>query len=312
MLRQRRRSILYWAATILFPIISRLGPRWFSLPAAAFGRLFLLLSPRRRAVTLGNLRRFFGAAAEERQLRRLARRSSGSLLMGVVENAHFRRRLKRPQRPDGALGQVEATLRRAQALHRQAGGCIFVTSHLGGYAMLPYLFSRWEIPLTVPINPARDGELQRRFCPLDAERAPGSEIFIAKKDSLEALAKALRQGRSVGLLADQRPTGKIVFDDSRGRVVTSPVAALLAIGCNRPIIAGACYRSTAGNFYEIKLCEPLWPDPSADEASEAARLTGALDAALATLIHAAPEQYLWMHHRWRPHRRRGAKRPATA
>jgi len=304
------RVMRYVTAMAIVPVVRQVKPgRLFTL-ASMLGRLIYFLAPDRREGTLENLRRFFRDEKSEREIKTIARHSSASLLMGVFENLHFRHALEEPRRMsslDATFGEIQFCMKEAKAIHDRSGGCVFVTAHIGGYTILPYIFSLVKIPLTIPINPTRDESLQRRFCPLNVERSLQGEIFVAKKNSLEPLLSALQQGRSVGILADQRPTGGVTFDSQHMSVLTSPIPALLALRCKRPIVVGACYRRHGRDSYEVKLCEPIWPDLSADETTEIRRLTVDLDAALTVLVRAQPEQYLWMHDRWKPHRLRKAR-----
>ncbi len=156
--------------------------------------------------------------------------------------------------------------------------------------------------MTIPINPLRNGTLQRRLCPLDRERVPGAELFVAKKNALPALLGALDRGRSVGILADQRTSASLAFDVRNMSVLTTPLPMVLALQRNRPIVVGACYRQPLSGRFDFQIAEPIWPDVSLDPNHELPRLAHELDRRLTLLVRDRPEQYLWMHNRWKPHR----------
>lgn len=161
-----------------------------------------------------------------------------------------------------------------------------------------------RIPLTTPINPLRNRTLQNRWCPLNHERTPDAGVFVPKKNSLAELSKVLDDKRSVGVLADQRSSPVHAVGPQATAVLTTRMPALLALQHSRPIVAGACYRNFSDERYRIELCEPIWPNRNSEKEAEIARLTDQLDQNLAQLVRAAPEQYLWMHNRWKPHRPR--------
>ena len=304
----------FFTNLFVVPLARRFPLRCLDRLALAIGQGAYFFVPRRRRAALENLRRFYRGEKTEEELKELARRSSASLALGAMENLRCRRfddRSLRAMLNAISLESIEA-LRRAKALHEQTGGCIFVTAHIGGYALLPYFFAEAGIPLTVPINPLRNRAVQNRWCPLNRERAPGAEVFVPKKNSLTELLKALDDKRSVGILADQRSSPMHAVDSQATAVVTMRVPALLALQRARPIVAGACFRNPAGERFRIVIGEPLWPAAIANgEEAEIARLTDQLDRSLAQLVRASPVQYLWMHNRWKPHRVRAAARQAA-
>ena len=298
----------HFTRNLAVPLARRLPLGCLDRLALAVGQGVYCFVLQRRRAALENLRRFYGGEKTERELRDLAWRSSISLALGVIENMRCHRTAQEVQ-PMNLGRDSEAALRAAKALHEQTGGCIFVSVHIGGYALLPYLFSGAGISLTVPINPLRNRRLQDWWCPLDQERAPGAEVFVAKKNSLAELSRALDVNRSVGLLADQRSGPVHAVNVGMTSVLTSRMPALLAVRHSRPIVAGACYRNASGERFRIALGEPLWPDGKSKDESEIGRLTDRLDRNLAQLVRAAPEQYLWMHNRWKAHRVRARITP---
>jgi KDO2-lipid IV(A) lauroyltransferase len=296
----------YLTALVALPMARSLPTRYLDRLAFAIGRSAYIFVPRRRRAALENLRRFYRGDKAEPELKDLARRSSACLALSAMEN------LRAPGFDDGpggarffAMGaDSQAALRRARALHEQAGGCVFVSAHLGAYTLLPQLFAEARIALTVPINGLRNRALQDRWCPLDRERHPGAEIFVTKKNSLAALLRALDVHRSVGLLADQRASPAHALTGQASAVLTTRLPALLALERARPVVVVACYRNPSGAHLRIELGEALWPVATADKEKEVARLCLEIDQSLARLVRAAPEQYLWMHNRWKPHRSR--------
>jgi KDO2-lipid IV(A) lauroyltransferase len=187
-------------------------------------------------------------------------------------------------------------------IHDQTGGCIFITPHLGCYTLLPYLFSAIGIPLTVPIQEMGNDLLQRRWCPLNAPGSLGGQIFVAKRNSMNLLRTALRSGQSVGMMADQRTMRGLAVEFLGATAPATPIPAMLAVGLKRPIIVGVCSRDDGGSSYNLVLCEPIWPDRSRNAKLEIARLTQELNLKMGEMIRDYPEQYLWMHNRWKTYR----------
>ncbi len=260
-------------------------------------------APARRAMALHNLRAIYGDQKTEKEIRAIVRGSFGSFLLSLFESVWFPALLEKPEGIEHArksIAGLDSVLERARSIHDKTGGCIFVTPHFGNYGALPGLCSAAGIPLVVPVHELRNPYIQRRWWPLNDEGRPGAAIFVPRKNSLNSLRKALREGRSVGIVPDQRTIRGLSVEFLGRNALTTPVPALLSLAYERPILVCACRRSEGGYSYEITLSEPLWPKPSRQKRSEILRLTLELNQMMGEVIHRHPEQYLWMHDRWRP------------
>jgi len=260
--------------------------------------------PARRRIALENLRRVYGNEKSERELQRIMKKSVSSFLLNVAENVWFRRVLDGPasiRRISEMIEEVDSLSDRAKAIHDSTGGCIFITPHLGCYTLLPYLFAAAGIPLTIPIQELGNEYIHQRWWPLNGARSLGGEIFVPKTNSLAFLRASLRHGRSLGIMADQRTMRGLAVEFMGATALTTPIPAMLAVNYRRPIVVGACCRRTGTHAYELMICEPIWPDPSQNKKADVVRMTRELNRAMESIIRAYPEQYLWVHNRWKPY-----------
>ena len=106
-------------------------------------------------------------------------------------------------------------------------------------------------------------------------------------------------GRSVGILPDQATYKGIPVEFFGRPAWTTPVPALLAVVQRRPLVPVACVRTGRLRFGGI-LGEPIWPRERGSEKAEVVRLTALMSRQMEDAIRACPEQYLWMHNRWKP------------
>jgi KDO2-lipid IV(A) lauroyltransferase len=65
----------------------------------------------------------------------------------------------------------------------------------------------------------------------------------------------------------------------------------------RPVIFGACYRTDRPFHYRLIVDEVLWPDDLKALDNEA--IAEAISKGMERMILRAPEQYLWLHDRYR-------------
>ena len=292
----------YYGSYLYMLALQRAPMKSLSWVASGAGAMARFMMPGRRRIALKNLRTVYKDEKDERELRRVAARSTQSFLLSIAETIRFYKLFESAAGLAYLRRHVEGLedfLTQAKQLHDQSGGCIFLTPHLGCYGMLPYLFSVAGIPIVIPLGTAGNEYIEQRWCPYGVERRPGGETFVSKKHSLNACKHALRQGRSVGMMADQRTLRGVSVKFFGQETATTPVPALLAVGYQRPIIVGACYRQAGVQNFKIVLDAPLWPVPTRDSKAEIVRLTAEINQRMEGLIRQSPEQYLWLHDRWK-------------
>lgn len=268
---------------------------------ALAGLAYIVLS-RRRRITRENLRHAFGHEMNESEIRRLARQSYTAFLLSLPElmklRPHFLgadvRNWMRQRAPE-----LEPLFQKARRLHDESRGCIFVTPHLGNWELLPYVSAAVGIPLVVVVRPLDNPYLEKL---LYQSRYETGQLFIPKRNSLLPLQQMLTQGKSVGLLPDQSTMKGLPVPFFGRTAWTTPIPALLAIYQQRPIVVVACCRKGALDFDGF-VSDPVWPQPGANEKDELLRLTTAMNAAMEAAIRKYPDQYFWMHNRWKDYPR---------
>jgi KDO2-lipid IV(A) lauroyltransferase len=318
--RRRARSewiqrLEYLSAGLIIPVLHYVPPARLRRLTSGLAWLADRLMPGRNKIATANLQLVFQREKSQKEIETIARKSNESFILSFAEHLWFRRLLNSSdglQRIQSSLPGLNSFEERVKSIHDQTSGCIFVTAHLGCYGLLPYLFTAFGVPSVIPLNREANDPINRRWCPLNDARRPGGEIFISKHNSLLRLKQALREGRSVGMMADQRAMGGLAvpFLDVVAPTTTAP--ALLAVLLKRPIVVVACCRLPEQNKYELILREPIWPRPGQDRDGETVRLTEELNWNMGEIIRRYPEQYLWMHNRWKPYRQnRSFARPIS-
>jgi Kdo2-lipid IVA lauroyltransferase/acyltransferase len=265
-------------------------------PVASLG--FVLLR-RRRALAVDNVRHALGPEVTEVEARRVALASLCSfLLTAIPEVAKLAAPLTAGDREEwlrASAPELEALFARARALHDETHGCVFVTPHLGNWELLPFVSAALGIPLVVAVRPLDNPLLERRLL---QSRTSTGQVFVAQRNSLWRLQTVLRQGKSVGLLPDQAAMKGLKVEFLGREALTSPVPALLALYSNRPLVVVACFRTAQGRFAG-HVGDPIWPRAGGSDREEAQRLTQAMNSEMGTLVREHPEQYFWLHNRWK-------------
>jgi Kdo2-lipid IVA lauroyltransferase/acyltransferase len=269
------------------------------------GEILYLIVPRRRAIALENLRNALGPERTEKEITSLARRSWQSFCLTCFDMIKFhgdltaqdaRERLRKV-----ASEEIEILFHKARRIHEESGGCIFVTPHLGNWEFLPHVSAVAGIPLVVVARPLDNVYLERFIY---QSRTDTGQIIIPKKNALMTLHKTLRQGKSIGLLPDQGIKEGIPVDFFGRKALTTPVPALLSVTFKRPIVLVACCRKGQGKGYEGFVSDPLWPGTYQSEKEEIFRLTREMNKTMEEIILRYPDQYCWIHNRWKTYRRK--------
>jgi len=297
-------QVLEYLGVSVLLAFARLAPlKVGKLLSEHLGRVLYALLRRRRSIALENLRRAF---PNEKDLdhRRIARRSFSSFVVTCFEALKFQRIFGEQDagaEPVAVLAEQRALLQKARRIHDESGGCIFVTPHIGNWEFLPFASSIAGIPLVAVMRPLDNAYLEKL---LYRKRADSGQIIIPKRNALFVLQVTLKQGKSIGMLPDQG-TGRGIPVPFFGReAFTTPLPAMLAVRYRRPIVVVACCRSHDSRTFEGIVSDPLWPGEYSSEKEEIYRLTGTMNLEMEAVIRRYPEQYLWMHDRWKRYKRR--------
>ncbi|HKW92033.1 MAG TPA: lysophospholipid acyltransferase family protein [Methylomirabilota bacterium] len=277
---------------LLFPIgwtLAHLPSGLALLLGRRLGDLLWWILPRRRAVALENLRRSLGSERSPAELRRLGRRSFQHLGMNLVEGCRY---FLRPT--DVMLSRVRVEGgERLQAAAARGRGVLILTAHFGNWELLAAAHGLTGLPLSIVVRPLDHpllDDLAARF-----RKRAGVEL-ITKHDAVRDVLHALRRQRMVGILLDQNSTrSEGVFVPFFGvPASTSKGLALIALRTGTPVVPVFLHREPGGR-HRMDVGVPLTPPADGDVTAYTAMFNAAIEAA----IRRAPEQWFWMHARWR-------------
>lgn len=246
----------------------------------------------RRKVALENMRQAFGDRFSQRELKRFARSCYRNFAMTMVEFAYYGEHGiesvgDRVQMID--FKNVEA----AAALDK---GVLFLTAHTGNWELLGGKVSHDWAPLT-----EISGDQKNLFVDKYTKkmrRRLGVEL-IPIGSSLKMVIRTLRAKGRVALVADQDAGQDGIFVDFLGRPAsTSAGPAWFAYRTGAPIVV-AFDRHLGDGRHETVFYPPLIPDQDQPEQEEIRRLLTEYTSHLETFIRDYPDQWLWMHRRWK-------------
>ncbi len=265
------------------------------------GRILYRVLPIRRKVILENLRRVFGAAVPDDEIEHLASAHYGHLWRLFGEFLRFR---WMTQAQKTATVRVENVDVLAAALAR-GKGVIVLTGHFGnfevatvaGLSHFPEMRGRIHF-VRRDIKPRwLDALVTRRF-----HRA-GFGV-MGKRGSLDAILDRLAAGDMVVFPFDQHasPPDGIESEFFGHPAWTFKSLAIIALATGAPVLPAAGWREPDGR-HVLRFEEPVPLIETDNVNEEIRRNTRAFNAALERLVLRHPEQWFWVHRRWKLVRR---------
>jgi KDO2-lipid IV(A) lauroyltransferase len=215
---------------------------------------------------------------------------------------HFGRLLIELLRFHGLTGQQKLALvefdgvERAHAAYRGGKGALFITGHFGFWELQAIAHGLTGHPIAV-VARALDNPLLHDL--LERVRSSTGNYVIYRQGGARKILRALQQNHGVAVLIDQHiQTADAVTVEffNRPAATTSAVAAL-ALRTGAPVIPVFALPLPDGRYrmvYEHPI-EP--PDPSHPDAIR--EFTQRCTDVLEMYVRRYPDQWLWMHRRWR-------------
>ncbi len=186
-------------------------------------------------------------------------------------------------------------------------GAVIVTGHLGNWEMGSACVAARGIPIDAVMHRQRT----RRFDEdLRETRGRLGMGIILRDVAPRRVLRSLREGRSVGLVADQNVAGAGLFVDFFGvPASTARGPAVFALRTGAPVWVGVAVRNPGPGPRYLGFVRRVEVDLGEDTEANVRRITEATTAALEDFIRAYPDQYFWQHRRWKT-RPRSADAPA--
>lgn len=292
----------YAAAYLIISTVRRAPAAIVKIISNFLGDLLFFVSKKRRNIAIENLRHAFVNDKSEKEIRTLARNCCRTFFDNFLETIKLNYLFSKPDTMNmmkEKTANLNETFKKARKIHDESGGCIFVTPHLGSWEMTPRVAASSGIPLVVIVRPLDNKRLEQLIF---ANRSSSGQVIISKKNALSSLRRALRDGNSVGILPDQSTMKGLMINFFGRTATTTPLPALLSIGYNRPIVVISVCRGKEEFQYECFVSDPIMPGKYTDKKTEIIRLTEEMTREMESIIRKYPEQYLWMHNRWKTYK----------
>jgi len=175
-------------------------------------------------------------------------------------------------------------------------GCLLITAHVGNWEVMgPAVVAMGFGPCYAIGRVPRNDPLARHF---QRTREEVGGILIPRSGAMKSVPKVIRAGGSVGMVLDHRARGKPIYVPFFGQpAACDRSAAVLLRRVSAPLVVVACYNTEQRDRYRLVFSNILHPEDLAH--LDSTEIIARVNQELEKLILAAPEQYFWLHDRYK-------------
>ena len=272
-------------------VVRRLPMRGVLAAGTVLGRAFHALDGGHRRLAIDNLQAAFPLQSRQ-QSGVIARRMFehfGQLLMVLLKFSTLA--------PREMLAHVEFEGEdRVRSAHGHGRGVLLVTGHFGFWEINALVHSLVLKPISVLARPLDNPILHEL---LEQVRTSTGNSVIYRRGAIRRVLRALAANQAVAVLIDQHmQSADAVYVDffNRPAATTSALAAL-ALKTGAPVVPVFALPLPGGRFRMVYE-HPVTP-PAPDSPDAVREFTQRCTDVLEMYVRRYPEQWLWMHRRWR-------------
>ena len=178
-----------------------------------------------------------------------------------------------------------------QAL-RQGRGVLFATAHFGNWELSAYAWALLAAPMHVVVRPLDNAAIDKL---VETRREMSGNRIIGKEKYARSILRALAANQAVGILVDQNSAADSgVFVDFFGRKACADAGfARLAARSGAAVIPGFALWEESERRYVLRFFPPI------PITGDVQRDTQSIQSHLEEVIRRYPDQWLWIHRRWK-------------
>lgn len=181
---------------------------------------------------------------------------------------------------------------------RRGKGVLYLTGHIGAWELSSFAHALYGYPLHYmarPLDNKRLDALVNRY------RCSSGNKPIFKNESARVTLKILRDSGTVGILADQNTMPEEgVFVDFFGKpACTTTGIARVALHTGAAVVPGYVYWDEAIRKYRLRFEPAVELVRTGDTEGDVFENTQRFAKVLEEIIRKHPEQWVWVHKRWK-------------
>ena len=277
------KTVEYWLARFVLATLSSTSLATANRLARLYVRMLDLALPRLRRTALKNLE-MAGFAGRER----ITTGVFDSIARLVVSFARFPQ-ITRDNVHEWIRYEGLENFEQARALGK---GVLVATGHFGNWELSAFAHAYLAAPMHVVVRPIDNPRIDAL---VESRRELSGNRAIAKKDAARGILRALSAGDAVGVLIDQNTTpDQGVFIDFFGiKACAGSAFVKLAHHSGAAVVPGYALWSEKEERYILHF------EPALQMTGNVEQDTQQVHARLEAAIRKHPDQWLWIHRRWK-------------
>jgi len=254
----------------------------------SLGGVFYALSGKRKMVTYANLRAAFCREKTPKELRVMAKASYTQAAQTFAELIFM-------AKVDAAHIEKYVTIRNFERVTEAAKnpkGMMLISAHFGNWELSLVTAAVKGHPLYIL---AREQKMKRLNELFNRLRESKGSVVVKKGADIKRLIRVLRDGKSVGLLADQNAGANGELLELFGRKASTAVGPYRLAQKGGAVILPAFIHRKRGPYHELVVEEII----SIKENEDIVPYMEKYNRLLEKHIKEDPEQWFWMHKKWK-------------
>ncbi|MDD4203181.1 MAG: lysophospholipid acyltransferase family protein [Candidatus Omnitrophica bacterium] len=288
-----KRYYLYGLLKIFYFLTSLLPIRVISYIGVLCGRIGFYLSTKQRHITIEHLKRSFPEKSSK-EIYVIAKKVFENIVRSFAE---FSQAWKITTK-NKELWFIDNGMDKVKACLKQGKGCIILIGHLGNWEFFGQYFPLMGVKASTIV---KDMYFYKYNIWLSQLRKIKGLGLIDRREKPRQLLKLLKSNIALGILADQDIESiEGIFVDFFKKKAYTPIAPVkLAMVTGAPIVP--CFMVRVGKRYRFIAEDPIFIiDEKGKEKQESIRkYTEKWSAIFEQYITKYPEQWVWMHRRWK-------------
>ena len=290
--RRVRYSAVYGFIRLLIGISGTIPRRWWLSICGFLGRIAYYFAGETRGLTLQHLHMAFREKTPA-EIKRLARQTFTMLGKNAGEILRSTR-VKTLVELEKFL--VTRGLENYEHAHAKGKGVIFLTCHLGAFDLQITNMAMRGLNPNIIGTPLKDKRLNHL---LWNYRNLHGAVAIERGKETFRMIKVLKSGGSVALLIDQDTKVKSRFVNFFGMPAATPVGAtVLALKTGAAVVPTYVYLGEDG-FQHMHILPEIPMKVTGDDEVDMVYNTQVLTTFIEGVIRQHPDQWVWMHERWK-------------
>jgi len=181
---------------------------------------------------------------------------------------------------------------------RRGKGVLFLTAHMGAWELSSFAHALYGYPLHYMARPLDNAKLDGL---VNRYRGLSGNAPIFKNESARSMLKILKDAGTIGILADQnamREEGAFVDFFGTPACTTTGIARV-ALHTGAAVVPGYAVWDESLKKYRLRFEPPVELVRTGDAERDILENTQRFAKIIETIIRSYPEQWVWMHARWK-------------